>query len=140
MYKAKDFNLGNSITLSIYGTIGGANSFEGEVVSVINGAHIPSDANGFANHSNIYGALPEEVRNVTPDRYNSYNYVMLNTGAGIVYIGIPWIRADSVQDNTTSTTEVRVIDTYNDNTRLTNVLRSNGYDVIGINTITDVGS
>lgn len=133
MYNIGDFTLGAEVSFSIHGTIGGANTFSGEVVSAIGGAHIPPNANGFTNHSNIYPALPDEVRAVTDDSYNSYNYVALSTGAAdLVYIGIPWIADSTLQTVNETTKSVTVKDPFNDSLRLSQVLKTNGYEVTAV--------
>lgn len=130
MYDVNEFKLGSEVSFSIHGNIGGRNNYTGEVVSVISGAHVPAEANAFANHANIYPSLPEEVAAVVEDNFNTYHYVLLSVDGKMVYVGLPWIRASSLSTVETVTRTIVVQDSHNDALRLTQVLRSNGYTVI----------
>lgn len=123
--------VGNRLSFSIYGAIEGNSSFEGTAIGSIAGTHVPQSEVALVNHSNIWPAIPEEIREPLADSFTAYDYLIIATdGGSLYYLGDPWINMSTViMENIRTATVVVESFTDSDASRLRSVLESNGYTV-----------
>lgn len=116
MIDYKTITFGSKIAFSTYGTIGNVSAFSGIFVGAIHGSVVPSSAQAFVNHSNIYPQLPAIVKAATEDNYQHYTYLQVLTVEGnTIYIGIPWI-VDTTLVITVNRTVTVTINNFTDET------------------------
>ena len=130
MYKTSDLPIGADLSITIYGAIGGINTFSGVVVGHKAGKYLNVSANAHINHSNIYPTIPEEERIAVADDFQSYNYVeIFIEGSDSIFVGHPWIRPGTLVVNDKVIRTVSLEDPFDDATQLSKVLTSAGYIV-----------
>lgn len=123
--------VGQKVSFSIYGAIGGESEFSGKAVGSMEGSFIPDPGTALVNHSNIWPAIPKDITDPLADSFSSYEYLIMVSDSGEVsYIGSPWINYDSVLAENLRTASVEVINfTDQDASRLRKVLESNSFTV-----------
>lgn len=99
MASIRDVQIGQKISFEIYPTAQFGNNFQNVTLAAFLDANLVRIL-GFdiiSNHQNVYPSLPAGV----PNDPTQYSYVRIEFESGQhQYLGIPWIREDSVIVNT----------------------------------------
>jgi len=126
--------LDDEIQFTTHGLIGGVQSFTGKVLGVVNPRALPADSNAQVNHTNIWPSIPAEDQALISNDFTSYNYLALATDSTtIVYIGIPWINANSLASVSNRLVTIQLNNFKEaDYVRIKSLLTLNGYEVLSV--------
>ena len=108
-----DVKIGDVITLTAHGTNALPNIIDAEVLSITSGTALRSPVDASTAHANVYPTLPQNVKELFRDDFQSYNYLVLRRSDDtIVEYGFPWIVTSTLtrKDRKTGTVTIRDFD------------------------------
>lgn len=69
----------------------------GLIIGISKGISLRDSQTASVNHLNIYETLPSNIKQLVPNDYTKYNYLVIKLANNeIVEIGMPWIEESSI--------------------------------------------
>jgi len=104
-----DFKPGDYVSFSTYYPIRGISNFVGKVRATLSSEYLAPTSTAPTDHVNVYRTLPESIKLLTKDDWESYDYAAIALPDGnVVHIGIPWIVEASLSLNSTRFLDVHI--------------------------------
>lgn len=130
----RNLQLNDQISVRTYGPVDAKAQFDGVLLARLNAKGLPGDANAASHHANIYRLLPDSLKAIYADDWQSYNYLMVEEADGqIRYIGEAWLIQEAIYINTVASAQITLSDFRDpDATYVKNLLIANGYTVEGV--------
>lgn len=129
-----DVKVKDNLTFSMYGIVNGTSEISGVVISRMSAIAVPPTSSAPTDHVNIYRDLPQEIKDVIEDDWQSYNYIAIKRETDVLYIGEPWIVLGTLFRDDISLAVI-TLNGFRDSdvVPLRTLLESNGYSVKKIN-------
>jgi len=89
--------LNDIISFTTYGVGGILQITNGTVIGIETGTNLRNPTAAAAEHTNLFGAIPQSTSNPIPNDYRKYNYLLIQkTDNTLVEVGFPWINQSTL--------------------------------------------